>query len=178
MLIRRDVFLEVGGFDERYFAYFDDADLCWRFWLAGYSVNYAPRARVLHAYGGSASGGRLSLFRLEHCQTNRLQNMFKHLETRTLLCMLPVSAAYDAARTFQLLRAGRRDGVHALIRGTRRFASLLPQVMAERRRIQAERRRSDADLRDVGALASLLEASHEWQRLGGLRVSPASEGRA
>jgi GT2 family glycosyltransferase len=173
LLVRRDLFFEVGGFDERYFAYFDDADLCWRFWLRGYQVLYQPRARVLHAYGGSASGGRLSMLRLQHCQTNRLQNMFKRLETR-MLTMLPMSLGYDALRTLQLARAGRLDGVRALARGTRRFAEFLPEVMAERRRVQARRRRSDRELLGLGVMASLGEARREWRRLGGLSSEPGA----
>src|SRR5207253_5550222 len=104
------------------------------------TVQYEPKARVLHAYGGSSAGGRLSPFRLVHCQTNRLQNMFKHLETRTLLAMLPISFAYDAGRIAQLLHAGRPDGGRALARGWRCFGQLLPKVLVERKRVQATRK--------------------------------------
>src|SRR5262249_17038786 len=63
MLVRRDAFLSVNGFDEEYFAFFDDADLCWRMWLSGRTVRYQPAARLQHAYGGSSGGSRLSPFR-------------------------------------------------------------------------------------------------------------------
>lgn len=95
MLLRRDAFLELGGFDDAYFAYFEDADLCWRWWLRGYELRYTPEARVLHAYGRSTGLGRLAPLRIEHCQTNRLQNMFKNLELQTLLRVLPLSVVYD-----------------------------------------------------------------------------------
>ena len=48
MLIRRDVFLEVGGFDPDYFAYFEDVDLGWRLWLFGFQVLYCPTAVIFH----------------------------------------------------------------------------------------------------------------------------------
>ena len=48
MLIHRDTFLEVGGFDPEYFAYFEDVDLGWRLWVLGYRVVYAPDAVVRH----------------------------------------------------------------------------------------------------------------------------------
>lgn len=54
MLIRRDAFDRVGGFDERYFLYWEDADLCRRLRERGYSTRYVPRARVAHAGGASA----------------------------------------------------------------------------------------------------------------------------
>jgi N-acetylglucosaminyl-diphospho-decaprenol L-rhamnosyltransferase len=54
MLIRREMFEAVGGFDERYFLYWEDADLCRRLRQRGHSTRYVPRARVTHAGGASA----------------------------------------------------------------------------------------------------------------------------
>ena len=48
LLIRREVFLGVGEFDEDYFAYFEDVDLGWRLWLAGYRILYAHEAVIRH----------------------------------------------------------------------------------------------------------------------------------
>jgi GT2 family glycosyltransferase len=170
MLMRRSAFERVGGFDERYFAYFDDADLCWRFWLSGRMVTFEPAARALHAYGGSTGSGRLSAFRIRHCQINRLQNMFKHLETRTLLAALPASFAYDAVRLWQLARMMPTGGagLRALAGGWKEFAKLLPAVLDERALIQRTRKRSDSDLRQQHALVDLSTARTEWRRLGGL----------
>lgn len=53
MLVRRDVFLELGGYDEGFFAYFDDVDLGWRLWSAGYRVVASP-ARVRHRSMGTS----------------------------------------------------------------------------------------------------------------------------
>ena len=57
MLMWRDVFLELGGFDEDYFAYLEDVDLGWRTWAAGRRVLHAPGARVHHR--GSATSDLL-----------------------------------------------------------------------------------------------------------------------
>jgi GT2 family glycosyltransferase len=54
MLIRRDAFDRVGGFDERYFLYWEDADLCRRLRDAGWTTRYVPGARVEHPGGASA----------------------------------------------------------------------------------------------------------------------------
>ena len=53
-LIRRNVFEEIGGFDEDFFLYADEVDLCLRVWLHGYRVAYCPRSVVYHYAGGSA----------------------------------------------------------------------------------------------------------------------------
>lgn len=49
MLIRADVFRALGGFDERYHMYCEDADLCMRIWRSGQRVALVPAARVVHA---------------------------------------------------------------------------------------------------------------------------------
>jgi N-acetylglucosaminyl-diphospho-decaprenol L-rhamnosyltransferase len=48
MLFSRDVFARVGGFDERYFLYYEDVDLCARLWLNGYDVTLDPSVSVVH----------------------------------------------------------------------------------------------------------------------------------
>lgn len=48
MLFRREVFEKLGGFDERYFLYYEDVDLCARLRLQGYEVALCPDAKVIH----------------------------------------------------------------------------------------------------------------------------------
>jgi GT2 family glycosyltransferase len=48
MLIRRETFEQVGGFDERFFLYWEDADFCKRAAAAGWSTWYAPVSEVVH----------------------------------------------------------------------------------------------------------------------------------
>ena len=52
MLIKRAVFLEAGGFDADYFAYYEDVDLGWRLWLRDYKVGFAAHAVVYHRHHG------------------------------------------------------------------------------------------------------------------------------
>ena len=54
MLVRREAFDLVGGFDERYFLYWEDADLCRRLRARGLATRYVPGARVVHEGGASA----------------------------------------------------------------------------------------------------------------------------
>jgi GT2 family glycosyltransferase len=53
LLIRRDAFDAVSGFDERFFLYEEDADLCRRVRAAGFSVLFSPSAEARHALGRS-----------------------------------------------------------------------------------------------------------------------------
>jgi hypothetical protein len=54
MLVRRTAFEQVGGFDPRYFLYWEDADFCRRLRAAGLRTRYRPDARVVHTVGRSS----------------------------------------------------------------------------------------------------------------------------
>ena len=51
MIIRKKLFLDLGGFDEKFFVSFEDVDLGWRTWIMGYSVVINPKSIVYH-HGG------------------------------------------------------------------------------------------------------------------------------
>jgi N-acetylglucosaminyl-diphospho-decaprenol L-rhamnosyltransferase len=54
-LARRTAFDAVGGFDEAYFMYMEDVDLCWRLGRAGWSAGYEPAVGVMHVQGVSTA---------------------------------------------------------------------------------------------------------------------------
>ncbi len=54
LLVRREAWDQVGGFDERQWMYAEDIDIHWRLRHAGWSACYEPRARVLHAVSAAA----------------------------------------------------------------------------------------------------------------------------
>lgn len=54
LLLRRSAYESVGGFDDTYFMYAEEVDLCYRIWQGGWQVWYQPEAEVLHVGGGSS----------------------------------------------------------------------------------------------------------------------------
>ncbi len=56
MMVRSQAWQETGGFDERFFMYFEDTDLCLRVRQAGWKVWYLPQAGVQHHLGASSGG--------------------------------------------------------------------------------------------------------------------------
>lgn len=66
MLLRRDAVLGIGGFDRRYFMYFEDVDMCDRLGKAGWQVVYVPTAVVEHVGGHAAERAPIAMMREHH----------------------------------------------------------------------------------------------------------------
>ena len=66
MLVRREAFLAAGGFDERFFLYWEDADLCRRLRNRGLHIRYVPDATAVHKVGQSSQTARRSSIRAFH----------------------------------------------------------------------------------------------------------------
>ncbi len=66
MLVRRAAFDEVGGFDARYFLYWEDADLCRRLRARGYEIRYVPAATAVHQVGHSSRTARAASIKAFH----------------------------------------------------------------------------------------------------------------
>ncbi len=71
-LVRRDAFVRLGGFDEDFFMYFEETDLCRRVLENGHAVHYAPVATFVHEGGGSGHRIRGPLF----CEFRRSEILF------------------------------------------------------------------------------------------------------
>jgi len=59
LFTRAEGLAKVGTFDERFFMYFEDTDLCWRFWAAGYKVVYYPEAVMVHYHRRASADGSI-----------------------------------------------------------------------------------------------------------------------
>ena len=93
MICRRDVFLEAGGFDDDYFAYFEDVDLGWRLNVLGHDVVYAPESLVRHAHSAT-SGSRVPPYqKLAWLERNGLRSVIKNYDDHRLARVLPVAMA-------------------------------------------------------------------------------------
>jgi GT2 family glycosyltransferase len=66
MLARRSALEQVNGFDERYFLYWEDADLCRRLRREGYRIRYVPGATAVHRVGHSSRDAKSSAIRAFH----------------------------------------------------------------------------------------------------------------
>lgn len=90
-------FHDVGGFDPELFAYYDDLDLGWRLWLAGYEVHSAPRAVVRHARSSTSRRFAPEMVRLLQTR-NALLCCVKNYGEEAFEKLLPCLIALHARR--------------------------------------------------------------------------------
>jgi N-acetylglucosaminyl-diphospho-decaprenol L-rhamnosyltransferase len=101
MFLRRSALASVGGWDERYFMYMEDFDLCWRLRRLGWRVAYEPGGRVTHVQGAS-TGKRPYRMIVEH-HRSAYQFLARRWRGPRRLLLLPaagflaVRAAFDMA---------------------------------------------------------------------------------
>lgn len=80
--VKREVFLNLGGFDEDYFAHQEEIDLCWRFKNFGFEVAYTSSSEVFHLGGGSLN--KLNPKKTFLNFRNSLFNLLKNAQNYTL----------------------------------------------------------------------------------------------
>lgn len=164
MFVRTSVYREVGGFDERFFMFYEDVDLGWRLNLLGHRVRYVPGSLAYHRH--HATMNRFGKYRENYLlERNALLAMYKNYEDETLARALPAAMALTVRRSL-----ARADVDAAMLDLQRRpggddvpdvsvpkdsltgplaidyFVENLGTLTSDREDLQRRRKRSDRDL--------------------------------
>ncbi len=83
--LRREALDQIGGWDEAYFMYVEDVDLCWRLRAAGWGVEYCPSAEVTHVQGVSTQRTPYRMIAAHHRSAFRFANKRWHGGKRVFL---------------------------------------------------------------------------------------------
>lgn len=124
LLFPRQVLEKVGLFDEDFFLYYEDVDLCARLKQAGISIELVKEAEILHHEGGSTGSQQASPLSLYYNHRNRLLLMKKHSSdqqwrrfvSRFTWTRIPILLRYAIAGDFNRYRA-IRQGIRDFKRG-------------------------------------------------------------
>lgn len=155
-MYRRELFDDVGGFDEDFFAYADDAELGLRARQARWECLYTPHARVSHHRGATLGLG--SSRRLKLIERNRVLLAVKLFPWNLLWAngwyfMARIAAgAWAALRNRGEIRhypgaGGKVGAAWALMAGTAAAVPLIPRMLRKRRLLRSKRRLSPRQLR-------------------------------
>jgi GT2 family glycosyltransferase len=169
MMIPRELFWKVGGFDQDFVAYFEDVDLGWRLWIHGYRVIFVPGAIVYHKQHQTGSSVPVEQ-RYALSETNALRMLIKNCDEQNLAQVLPFSLFMGVKRSLEQAGLDRQEykfgyplsgdaqagAVEPEPRMTRvatsflvaidQVADELPRLLEKRRAIQALRVRSDEEI--------------------------------
>lgn len=157
-MYRKSMLDEIGGFDEDFFAYADDAELGLRARIAGWRCLYMPKAVVRHHRG--ATLGRQNPARLTLIERNRVLLAAKLFPGSLLwrngayyLARLAAGAWAAALNRGEISRfsspGSKLAAVLALVRGDWQALKLLPRMFAKRRQLRRIRRLSGAQIRQL-----------------------------
>jgi len=163
MFARADVFREVGGFDERFFMFYEDVDLGWRLNLLGHRVRYVPGSIAYHKHHQSMK--TFGVFR-EHylLERNALMAMYKNYGDDVLARAFPaalslavrrsVSRGADDPTALDLQRSPGDESQRIEVDketlvapyAIDYFVEQLPSLTVDRQWLQKHRKRGDVDL--------------------------------
>ena len=127
---RREVFLDMGGFDESFFAHMEEIDLQWRMQLAGWRIMVEPRSVVYHLGGGTLPASARKIY-LNH--RNNLAMLFKCASPIQRMVVAVVRPFTDMAAALAHLVTLHPHRAWAVVRAWGTF-------IAWRRRLGAERK--------------------------------------
>ncbi len=105
LLIRREIYLQVGGLDAEFFAHQEEIDLCWRLHCRGYQIMVQPESVVYHVGGGTLGyeSPRKTFLNFR----NNLLMLYKNLSASKLHWVLFIRFFLDYVAALQMLFSGK-----------------------------------------------------------------------
>jgi GT2 family glycosyltransferase len=132
---RRELWESLGGFDEDFFAYYEDIDLAWRAWHRGWRCVYAPKAFVYHRAGTTA--GRDPDRRYYLIQRNQELVLAKSAPGDVLMVCLPLHLIFVLVSFFRALFTGRAG---VFLKAKKDAVQMIPLMLSKRKEMSGHGR--------------------------------------
>ena len=144
IVIRSDVFRKIGGFDEDFFIYYDEVDLCWRIRLLGYKVVTVPTARVYHLGGGTMGGANFQSIYMS--RKNHLVTLLKNYSLANAIMYTGLLVIIYLSAIVKESIAGRKTVAKAVLAALMWNVRNLKKTLRKRSVIQSIRKLSDKQM--------------------------------
>jgi GT2 family glycosyltransferase len=176
-MYRRTMLDDIDGFDDAFFAYYEDVDVCLRARLRGWRGLYVGAAAVQHAV--SATSSTMSSFKLYHGVRNSWFVVVKGMPSALLPQVLPRFALVQA---IWLLRAARAGQLSTVLHAYGSVGRALPRLLSQRRQIRSQSSIPADELRAqlvpslmARRLAGVLRARLDRRMSSVVRIATAAE---
>lgn len=126
-LVRRSLFVALGGFDERFFVYFEEVDFARRAKAAGHTSLYFAEAQAFHAGGGTSY--KVKAHRLFYSLRSRLLYGFKHFPRWKAWALVFVTLAIEPLTRTVFSAAGGSESVRNTWRGYGMLYRDMPRIL-------------------------------------------------
>jgi len=130
LLIRSELYNQVGGLDDEFFAHMEEIDLCWRLRSRSFRIVCIPQSEVYHVGGGT--------LHVEHPHKtylnfrNNLLMLYKNLPQKSLSNIMRCRMLFDYAAAFQLFVTGKPKNAKSVFKARRDFKKMLPGFVDKR----------------------------------------------
>jgi len=132
-LVRRDLFIELGGFDERFFVYLEDLDFSYRARQAGWKSVYLTDVKIFHAGGGTSR--QVKHKRLFYSLRSRILYAFKHFHKWQAWSLLFLTCLIEPqVRILSCIVKRDWQGVKNTFQGYRMLYRAMPCIVTQRNR--------------------------------------------
>lgn len=147
LMINKDDFMALGGFDEKYFMYSEDIDLCWRALLSGMQIDLCNTARLYHYGGGSSTKSIVEnenqhvvpYLRRYEVEKNNLRNLLKNYQLGTLLWAVPAFLLGSLFELFGYFVTGNFKAAGMIVRAVYWNIKNIKDTIAHRTIVQNRR---------------------------------------
>ena len=138
MFVRADVWHQLGGLDDDFFAHMEEIDFCWRAKNAGYRVEYCPQSTVFHVGGGTLpkSNPRKTYLNFR----NNMALLYKNLPKRRLAWVMCSRIVLDYVAGLKFLMERKPKEFSAVVDAHKAFYKWLPQLKKKRQGLKQQSR--------------------------------------
>ena len=119
LMVRKDVYEEVGGFDARFFAHMEEIDFCWRLRSRGYGIVCVPTSKVYHVGGGTLP--KENPFKTHLNFRNNLYMLYKNLPDQSLKSVMCMRYWLDLLAALQFTLKGEWRSARAVFKAHTEF---------------------------------------------------------
>lgn len=143
LMVRRNIYNEIGGLDESFFAHMEEIDLCWRMRNAGWRVVACSKGKVYHLGGATLSAANPRKTYLNF--RNNLAMLIKNYNSRAWFCIFVARLLLDGVAGAKFWASGEAAHCWAIVRAHWSLFGRLKSVLKQRKALKKQRSRSLSD---------------------------------